>query len=280
MPVFSNNFVAIVKVNGKPAQEFKEETGRVVYLPFGSEYTIGLKNMDPRRAAVSIEIDGKCVTGDHKGAQLVMAGNSEWDLAGAIAGYAGKAAFRFIEKTKEISEHRGDRIDDGLIRVAFRYEKPKPVYTPRIPRTPSYPYWWNQGPYSGGLLYDSFHSHPQYSCGGGRTVMTNSVRSAGPERETKTLGKFYGSSENFPTMDAGEGITVAGGDINQNYGSTVLGELETEEHVIIFQLRGRNEEAVPVSVPVIARTKVTCPTCGKRNPPGNKFCGGCTTRLV
>jgi hypothetical protein len=59
--MYSNRFVCSVKVNGKI---LREQSGTVT-LPFGCEYEILLKNLNSRRAMVSVSVDGKDATDGH-----------------------------------------------------------------------------------------------------------------------------------------------------------------------------------------------------------------------
>ena len=116
---YADKFVVEVKQNGKI---LRIKNG-AVYLPFGSEYSIFLKNLNSKRASVNISIDGEDVLDNNS---LVLDANSSTELEGFLRGNTAKNRFRFINKTKEISEHRGDRADDGLLRVEFAFEKPQP----------------------------------------------------------------------------------------------------------------------------------------------------------
>ncbi len=114
--MFNNDFVASVKCGRKV---LREQSG-AVSIPFGSEYSLLLKNMGATRAAVSVSIDGTSATG---GSRLILDPNEECDLEGFMAGSLVTHKFKFIEKTSEISEHRGDKAADGMLRVEFQFEK-------------------------------------------------------------------------------------------------------------------------------------------------------------
>lgn len=120
--MYNSKFVASIKCDGS----ILRENGETVYLPFGSEYSILLKNLESRKALVGITIDGEDVL---DGVKLVISPNETVNLERF---YNRKNKFKFIEKTEKISEHRGDRIDDGLIRISFKFEQQRPVYLPRI----------------------------------------------------------------------------------------------------------------------------------------------------
>jgi len=118
---YKEQFVAEVKVNGKILRVRNDE----VFLPFGSEYSLLLKNLNSKRASVKISIDGTDVL---DGNALVVGPNQTAELEGFLKGSTGKNKFRFIQKTKEIQEHRGDKIDDGIIRIEFAYEENNPLF--------------------------------------------------------------------------------------------------------------------------------------------------------
>ena len=71
--MYAHKFAVAIKNNGKVLRE----RGDSVALPFGSEYSIFLKNMNSVRALVRIEIDGTDVTGGH---QLIVPANGTLDL--------------------------------------------------------------------------------------------------------------------------------------------------------------------------------------------------------
>ena len=47
--MYESKLAAAIKVNGKVLREFNKDT---VYIPFGSEYSILLKNLNTKRAIV------------------------------------------------------------------------------------------------------------------------------------------------------------------------------------------------------------------------------------
>jgi hypothetical protein len=52
--MYSNKLVASIKSNGKILREFNDK----VYVPFGTEYSILIKNLNTVRASVNIFVDG------------------------------------------------------------------------------------------------------------------------------------------------------------------------------------------------------------------------------
>ena len=57
--MYNHLMACCLKANGKVLREFKD----TVYVPFGQEYSILLKNLNKKRAVVNITIDGQNVVG-------------------------------------------------------------------------------------------------------------------------------------------------------------------------------------------------------------------------
>ena len=77
--VYSNKFVAVIKCNGKILRETSKDND--VILPFGTEYSILLKNLDHRRAVAEVSIDGTDVL---NGRRLVIDANDNTELKGVM----------------------------------------------------------------------------------------------------------------------------------------------------------------------------------------------------
>jgi len=117
--MYHQKMAVAIKHDGKVLREFKDS----VLIPFGSEYTILVKNLNSVRAEVRIWVDGIDAT---EGTALVVPANGEVELERFIkAGNLNKGnKFKFIERTSKIENGpRGIKVDDGLIRVEFQFEK-------------------------------------------------------------------------------------------------------------------------------------------------------------
>lgn len=237
--MYKNNFVVVVKHRGKV---LRENNGGVVRLPFGSDYSVLLKNKDSRKAVADVEIDGEEVASG-----IIVPGNSSVELKGALNGLNVKNKFRFIKKTREISRYRGDRPEDGLVRVEYRFER----YDPEI-------VYYDVKPYRRTPIAEwTYYSGNFTSCCNDSVVSCNNV-------------SYKGS-------DAG--ITVPGAETNQNfvYGSTKT--LESQSYVIILHLKGLTNKRKRVKKAITVKTRLRCPTCGRRSKSNVKFCGNCGTYL-
>jgi hypothetical protein len=274
-------------VDGKILREDKN----VVTLPFGSEYSIFIKNLNPTRIKVRVSVDGTDAT---EGTWLVVDPNSDFELERFIraANMDRGNRFKFIERTGEIEEHRGIKADDGLIRVEYQVEvvKPKPIIIEEEHHHHHhYDYEWPRPwRYSGGPLRS--YGSPK-SAGMGRSLSARSLRpsaSAGNKKKSiRPEGRpEFGDQIGFEsTMDSAvvptsfndQGITVPGSESNQKFRWTAGFETGSSE-VIVLQLRGciAGKEVVK---PITVETKLVCVTCGKTSKSTEKFCGKCGTAL-
>jgi hypothetical protein len=262
MMACNKKMVASVKCGGKVMREH----GDTVYLPYGNEYSVLLKNLSSQRALVNIEIDGQNVVPGG----LIVNSNQSIDLERFVLNndLSQGPRFKFIEKTERISDTRGDRVDDGIIRISYKYEyafnnqlntnywlKTSHLYDTRV----------------GGTVYGSGINSLLGSC-------DNMVYSASVSKGPVGIRGMEGPRGDVGNNDAG--ITTYGSESNQKFTTGNIGLLETEEHVIVLQLKGDIGQ-VPVLKPITVDTKILCKTCGKSNRslPQAKFCSECGTNL-
>ena len=243
--MYHQKFVAVVKVNGKVLRELDD----VVTLPFQSEYSLLLKNLDSRTAAVNISIDGNDVL---YGSSLIIKPNEEIELLGNLHGSRVTNRFKFIQKTSKIQDHRGDKIDDGIIRIEFAYEKPN------LNQSSGYTY------HPPGMTWDG---SSWTSSTGNPNVRSCENISANVSDEPMATAYYAGS---VPQQE--EGITVKGSEVNQDFQYDMVGPLE-ESEVIILRMKGTDGPALTT------RSKFKCVTCGTISRSSHKFCPECGTIL-
>jgi hypothetical protein len=247
--MFKNNFIVVIKNNGR----ILRENNGVVRLPFGSDYTIMLKNKESRKAVANIEIDGEDVaTG------IIVPANESVEIKGALDGMQVNNHFRFIKKTQEISNYRGDRPDDGLVRVEFRFEQENIVNISTKP------------------IKKKCRDYPAYDWS-----YTNDGTSGGWDFDNNTTVTAYYTNGAIPcnNLVSDVGITVAGKETRQDfvYGSTK--PLEIQSHVIVLQLRGLTKQRKRIKKAITVKTRLKCSTCGRKSRSNAKFCGNCGTYL-
>jgi len=281
---YKDQFVVEVKYKGKILRVQDD----IVRLPFGSEYSLYLKNLNSRKASVKISIDGEDVL-DYQ--SLILQANSSIELEGFLRGTQATNKFKFIKKTKEIQDHRGDKIDDGIIRVEFAYEKAEPIR--KIILEDHYyhyhrfnHYHWNYNNWFTGdsqVKYASTTRNTSNNVNGQSSIaVENSSKGMAGEPIAHTyfnhvsMNSLGVESLGQPLDD--EGITVKGSECHQSFRYGTIGELEQSE-VIIIRLRGITGANESIQQPVTVKTKLTCSTCGRVSKSSAKFCSNCGTFL-
>jgi len=303
--MYKNQLAVAIKHNGKILRENKD----LVQLPFGSEFSVLVKNLNSRRVKFTLHIDGTDVL---DGQEIIVNANSETEMKRFIRnGNMNEGnAFKFIERTAAIEDGpRGIKVDDGIVRVEFWFEQEKPTVTTTVHhhydewhyRHPikhtfwSYPYTYSDGPMYG------------VSSASGSTADLQNVKLGSATTDVKTKGIMRGMTSNAsasvsggtataynvssnaaqstPTMDSFSapevneaGITVPGSKVEQKFTAVYGFNAETASHVIVLRIAGK-VGAVEVATPVTVKTKPKCETCGKVNKATSKFCSGCGTSL-
>jgi hypothetical protein len=265
---YQSNLVASVKANHKIVKEHRTPGQVAVYLPFGTEYSILFKNLHARKASVKVSIDGTDVL---YGKSLLIEPNKELELKRFLNELNKGNKFKFIEKTEEISDHRGDKIDDGIIRIEYQFEAPVPVFVN--------PAWWTTTFGGGGTIYrqSSITRNTLYSANVGSAVSSSSdaMRSAASMNVAPMSMNFC----NTTVSSVPDGITVQGSVSNQQFQQGYIGALESQVHVINIVLKGRATLEEEIQKVIYSRDKIQCPTCGHWNKSSFKFCPQCTTAV-
>lgn len=281
--VYQNKLIVAIKVAG----QILREHGDRVAIPFGSEYSILIKNLHAVRAQFKLSIDGADAT---SGTWIVVPANSQVEMERFIANgdWSRGRRFKFIERTGDVEAHRGVKADDGIVRVEFQVERVRPVvnvpnyvpYDVPVPHPdPWYP-WRPRGPFYGNAS----------TTGGMRS------RSVGSSGASASLGgvsssSFEKSATSTPTQnvqnanysyqpDVNEaGITVQGSESHQQFHAVAGFETTGQSEVVVLHLRGA-VAGQPVQAPVTVQTKLTCSSCGLKSKSTAEFCARCGTALV
>lgn len=280
---YKNNFVVEIRSEN---QILRVRDGFVT-LPFGSEYSLYLKNLNSRKASITIQIDGMDVL---DGNSLIIDPDKSAELEGFLKNNFAKNKFKFIKKTKEIIDHRGDKIDDGLIRIEFAFEKETTVIKNIITEYHynNYPrrFCHYPEPYRNDIYYNTTFGkgtveNPQYTqCDGNNTGGASADNMQSYNCNVKDVSELANMTEinELKTPIDDMGITVKGSEINQHFNYSSIGELENSE-VIIIQLRGTNLKGNSVKKPIMTQVKLTCSSCGTKSKSLFKFCPNCGTFL-
>jgi len=286
--MYQNKLAVAIKYNGKILRENKD----LVQLPFGSEFSVLVKNLNSRRVKFTLHIDGVDVL---DGTEIIVPANSEAEMKRFIRnGNMDEGnAFKFIERTQAIEDGpRGIKIEDGVVKVEYWFEQEAPTVTTTYHRD----VWWNEYPYPGyrtthwnspfngpigsaGSLLDSgsvSKSARGMSAGAGAASASMDVSSSyASNAASETLGK---GSVNPEVVFNDAGITVPGSKVQQQFQAVYGFRPEAQSHVIIIRLVGRTG-TVNIAKPVTVNTKQKCTTCGHTNKHNAKFCTECGTAL-
>lgn len=297
--MYNSKFVVCVKSNGKILREFKD----TCYVPFGSNYSILLKNLNSVRALASVSIDGTDVA---EGNTFVVRPNSELEINRFIKNGNLKEgnSFKFIERTASVEQGRGIKSDDGIIRVQFQFEKVltrsiNDVYDQMdelkrkmdsMPQTtpiyvPSYrPSWVYYNSVCGSPTYDSAQIN-SVSMGMYDGAVAQAKCSASMDNATLSFcdsTPAYNKLRSMKTSVAQPnevGITVPGAVSKQEFTIVDDFEVETEQHVIVLRLVGETTAGKAIKKVVDVKSKPKCVTCGRVNKATSKFCSDCGTSL-
>lgn len=292
--MYQNKLAVAIKHNGKILREH----GDLVKLPFGSEYTVLVKNLDSRRVKFRLRIDGDDALGD----DIVVNGNAETEIKRFMRNGNKKEgnAFKFIERTQKIEDGpRGIKMEDGIISVEFWFEQRKPEYTTTYHTDVYYkdyyrPYpWWQTTTWSSGPMYSSkgitgsvarsIDSVKLGSANSSDNYVQTASATATVADGSLNVGSNSATSEsvflnNVSNTVNDVGITVAGSKVEQEFVPVYGFNAESQSHTIIIRLVGKVGEA-EVQTPVTVKTKQKCTTCGHVNKANAKFCSDCGTAL-
>ena len=294
--VYSKRFVVVLKVDGRILREFNHEnisdfeSECSLLLPFNSEYTLMVKNLESRSALLNVAIDGVDVL---SGNSIIVRPNDSVELTGFMNSEGNVTnKFKFIQKTEQIVKHRGDRIDDGMVRIEWKYESLKPITVDVFHNQYHNQYWSHRYPWPyvpitpyWPITFTSTIGCNLESKGPSSTTLRGS--SCGTLNFTNTSGADLGGdcqvamASCFSEPAPEEGITVKGSQTSQRFVNGYIGKLEENSHVIVIRLKGTSKVAgEKISKPIEVKTKTECPTCGNMVKSGSKYCPDCGTCVV
>lgn len=217
--MYNENLIAAIKVDGKLIKESNGETR----IPFGCEYSIYLKNMSSKKVLIDITIDGDDILNK---SSLILDARDSIDLERFLYNHDSGRKFRFIEMTSQIEGFRGNKAEDGLINISYRFEDESPRIISKGIRSLDFDF----PTFGSSATLDSSLCH----------VATNSV-----------------------SHDNERGFTAKGSESNQKFRVGSIGRLETQTHNMVLQLFGYHSEhgIKPNSETIYTKVKI-CTSCG------------------
>ena len=288
--MYNQKLVASLKANGKILREFKD----TVYCPFGAEYSILIKNLNTVRALVNVYIDGENQTPGG----LVLNAHQEVDLQRSIknGNLTEGNCFKFIERTGAVENHRGVKLEDGIVRIEYQFEIPRPVInisdTSWMNDTHKFRYTGSSGGMtnavgtagstSGMMNINGMLRTADYSKGATLRAMASGATDE--YCATNNIVAQASVHDGMATMDSyvpknDAGITVPGSKSTQKFQTAYIGALDPQTHSIVLKILGETPDNEPVRKPITTKHKPKCVTCGKQNKANAKFCSECGTAL-
>lgn len=267
--MYNNKCVIAAKANGKILREFKD----TIFVPFGTEYSLLIKNLNSVRAIFNIFIDGDNVVPGG----LVLAAGQEIDLERSIknGNLQEGNKFKFISRTSEIENHRGVKLEDGLIRIEYQFEK---VYQRQDGIQ------WNNTTWPNNNINNLYGiSNPLSPTGSIARGISGSMNIAGAVNCSATFGSNPTATSSNATIAAQSlsdvGITVPGSKSDQKFSTVTWFPTEVEKHTIVLKILGETVDNKPIAAPVTVKSKPKCTSCGKVNKAAASYCDSCGTAL-
>jgi hypothetical protein len=271
--MYSDKLVVALKSQNKILREFKD----TVYCPFGSEYSIFIKNLNTVRCLVSVYIDGTDIS---EGTSFIIKPNDSIDLERFVKNGNMESGnkFKFIERTSNIENHRGITAEDGLIRVEFKFEK---TYGGYNPLDTTRDYYFSSGR---GTKVDSLpRGIGGAVAGSGEGYYSNNINSIGSvamdyiKANPDIVAQAQSINTSCQVNDVG--ITAPGSVSDQKFTKGNYFPTESISHVIVLKIVGELNQQL-IKEPVTVKNKPTCESCGKVNKATAKFCSECGTSLT
>ena len=272
--MYKEKLIVAIKHNGKILRENKD----VVLLPFGSEFSVLVKNLNSKRVKFTLSIDGTNALDD---AELIVNANSETEVKRFIRnGNMNEGnAFKFIERTKSIEDGpRGIKVDDGVVRVEFWFEQDKPeLDVGRI--------YWNNNPFNGYPPRNDIWCSASGATNIESSILRGSINQISTQNmavpcsatTTSAVDQILANKSEILPNDAG--ITVPGSKVDQKFTAVYGFKSERNSHVIILRMVGIIA-GVNVIAPITVKTKNICSVCSHTNKSNAKFCSQCGTSLI
>jgi len=237
----NNGFVAFIK-SGDVV--LRENYSQEVFLPYNSEYSIGLKNISDKKALVSVHIDGTNVLG---GSSLIIDSKSDMILERFILDgnlNSGKR-FKFVSLDNPGVQDPSSSFN-GEIKIEYQFEKFD--YNKFIEELNKY-----NNPYPSIPLWGEGKNYKAF------------WRDSGTADYIPKASFTYCSC-NCNTNDLG--ATIEGSNSNQIFKYGNIGELDYHKYVIILKLRHKKEM-------LSVNDSIYCINCGNKVKINHRYCFKC-----
>lgn len=238
--VFKEDRVLCILTNGQVLREVNGE----VFLPFGTEYVVRVKNYTSKRCGITIKIDGSYIHPDST--KIIVNANDTIDIERMMVdGDLNKGPrLKFVSVNDPRVSDPGNH-KNGLVEVTF-YDEIEPITY--VPYTYSNP-WWTPGPFGDN---EFLRGKPIITC-----------------------DTSYSCNVNCNSLQ--DGATIAGSTSEQKFRCTNVNLSSIPSLKLQLRLKGIKEDR-PIFVKD-TRSKY-CSQCGKKCRFRDKFCSRCGAKLV
>lgn len=255
--MYKDDFVLSIMRDGRPLRE----SGRIIRMPFNSEYKIRLKNKNGKSCKARVTVDGTPVSqlGD-----FVISSWGTLDLERFVNDSLNKGKkFKFVSaKSDEVQDPTNS--DNGLIRVEFYLATNGPLII-------THDSWRWSGGSEIWPCNDDDGTIPRKKKGIDETLGGGNTTSA-----------FYSSNVSFTcdnamvdTIPDDKGATVEGGESNQSFMTVSDFDTEITPVVLELELRAPRDGVAPEP------RRNYCGSCGaaRRDRHRDKYCPQCGRRF-
>lgn len=252
--MFKQNTVISIRVG----KNFLPDNDSIIKIPFGSEYSILIKNLNNSPINVRMFIDG-IQNGQEKGFVI-----KEKDSLELNSFFISNNAFKFINKSKELNERRNENIEDSLIRfeVDILKENKNNIslkdFNDLIKKTKI-----NPNPYEKEKSHEKPWEFPKVNLNEHPFL---------PERKNILGGNYNPYEQVFCTNSvvnySNEGITVPGNKVEQQEINNFIESnyIKESSFCFIFKLEGIVESLD------LKKEKKSCTVCGKSYKSKFNYC--------
>jgi hypothetical protein len=200
-----------------------------------------VKNLNSRRAKFTLHIDGTDVLDSQ---EIIVNGNSEVEMKRFIRnGNMNEGnAFKFIERTAAIEDGpRGIKVDDGVIRVEYWFEKEKPEVKTTIHR---YEHWWNTHYYP---YRTTIYEYPYYGPYYGRGITSGNINGSLADIKLGASEAGGGSAEYSSTASKTKGIVRSAtlGNVQQAMNSAVASNATFSSNAVSAETWSASAQSTP-----------------------------------